>query len=252
MRAEDPREPALTKSEIVGRLAALNGYRHYLELCSSTTGLFYADVQRSRFDVCHRLMYQCPDDFTDGMDVEYRSAGGDIAECLERIRSGGLRYDIILVDPWHDYDTSWRDITEAFALVPDGGTVVVHDCLPPTEDSTNLTGIVDPVAGGWAGITYRAYVDFVLGQSNLTFYTVDADWGCGVIRKVAGTNRRGETDEHRDRVIGQWRAIGGDHRAAYRFLRKHAQALLNLISADGFRLASRGDGLAGSVASRAC
>ena len=259
MRAPDPIPAPLMKAEIVGRLAALNGYRRYLELCTPTTGLFYADVHRSSFEVCHRLMYRCPDDFTDGMDIEYRSAGLDIAECLERMRHGNLRYDIILVDPWHDYDTSLRDLREAFELIPTGGTLVVHDCLPPTEDSTNPHGIWDPIARGWAGLTHRAYLDFVLGRSDLTFYTIDADWGCGVIRKTGDATDHADSswkpriqidDAERDSVIAGWKTIGGDHRVAYRFLREHSQALLNLITAEEFRLADRRDGSLRPVAAR--
>jgi hypothetical protein len=253
---------ALTKAHIVGRLAALKGYRRYLELCTPTTGLFYADVHRSRFDVCHRLMYRCPNDFTDGMEIEYRSAGLDIAECLEQIRNGNLRYDIILVDPWHDYDTSLRDLSEAFELIPIGGTLVVHDCLPPTEESTNPDGIVDPIAGGWAGLTHRAYLDFVLGRSDLRYFTVDADWGCGVIRKIGDTTDPEGHDrpsseacvqadgEPRDLAIARWRTIGDEHRHAYRFLRQHSRALLNLITADEFLRADEGDGSSRSLAPR--
>lgn len=254
--AEDADEPALamlTKAEIIGRLAALNGYRNYLELCTPRTGLFYANTVRSRFDVCHRLMYRCPDDFDDGLDVDFRSADGDIAECLEQVRKGDVRYDIILVDPWHEYDTSLRDLTEAFALIPEGGTLVVHDCFPPTEDCTNPDGVWDPVAGGWAGVTHRAYVDFVSARRDLTYYTIDTDWGCGVIRKLGGAAdplvrapspgkaRARKQRRWRDRVFARWSALDDDHRQTYRFLRRHPRTLLNLIAVDEF-LAAGPDG----------
>jgi hypothetical protein len=165
-----------------------------------------------------------------------------------------VRYDIILVDPWHAYATSLRDLEEAFALIPQGGTLVVHDCLPPTEDCTNPDGIWDAVAGGWAGVTHRAYVDFVMGRNDLTYYTVDTDWGCGVIRKIGGeadpgdlpsssSETRAQTHEdQRDLVIARWNAIGVDHRIAYRFLREHRHTLLNLITVDEFLLADGRDG----------
>jgi hypothetical protein len=244
-RADEPIPAACTKVDIVDRLAALNGYRSYLELCTPTTGLFYARVRRSSFDVCHRLMYRCPDDFDDGMDVEFRSADRDIAECLEQIRKGRLRYDIILVDPWHEYDTSLRDLTEAFELVREGGTLVVHDCLPPTEASANPDGLWDPVAGGWAGVTHRAYVDFVSGRRGLTYYTIDTDWGCGVIRKLGGAADptgapsasqadMGALRGWRDWVVARWSAVGPHHRRAYRFLQRHRYTLLNLVTVDEF------------------
>ena len=244
--ADGPLAAPLTKAEIIDRLAALNGYLNYLELCTPRTGLFYANTVRSRFEVCHRLMYRCPADFDDGLDVDFRSADDEITECLELIRKGNVRDDIILVDPWHEYETSLRDLTEAFALIPESGTILVHDCFPPTEDCTNPDGVWDPVAGGWAGVTHRAYVDFVNRRGDLTYYTIDTDWGCGVVRKLGGAAdpaRRAPSPgeararKHRtwrDQVLARWSALDGDHRQAYRFLRRHRRTLLNLITADEF------------------
>lgn len=240
----------LTKNEIIARLAVLNGYRNYLEICTATTGLFHDEVQRTKFQLCRRLMYRCPDGYDDGMRIDYRSPDLDIASCLAEIRRERWRYDIILVDPWHEYDTSLRDLSEAFALIPEGGTLLVHDCLPPTEDSTNPHGIWDPKAGGWAGVTHQAYVDFVLGRTDLTYYTVDTDWGCGIIRKLGGDREPGDRapsspeiplrahPDQRDLVITVWKSIGRDHRLTYRFMREHGPTLLNLITADEFLLAA--------------
>ena len=121
---------AVTKMEIVGHLAARHGFSRYLELCTATTGRLYARLDRNVLTTAHRLVYNCPADFDDGLGVDFRAAGFDIGRCLAEIRARGLRYDIILVDPFHDYACSWRDLAAAFALVEVGGFLVVHDCLP--------------------------------------------------------------------------------------------------------------------------
>ena len=106
----------MNKAQIVNRLAAVHGYRHYLELCTRTTGRQYAEIDLSLLTTCKRLMYRCPDGPGDGMEVDYRSSDLDIAECLSAIRRENQIFDIALIDPFHEYGTSWRDIDEGFML----------------------------------------------------------------------------------------------------------------------------------------
>lgn len=130
---EEGRSLGWTKADIINFLGRMGGYRTYLEICSPTSGLRYAEVDRSKYRTCHRLMYRCPPDHDDGMGIDFRSADLDIGDCVERIRAGGVRYDVILVDPFHEYETSVRDLKLAIELIGDGGTIVVHDCDPRCE-----------------------------------------------------------------------------------------------------------------------
>ena len=144
------------------------------------------------------------------------------------------------VDPWHEYETSWRDLNEAFRLLPAAGTLVVHDCLP---DRVELTGPAYR-PGSWCGRTFKAYVDFVHGRNDLTFYTVDCDYGCGVIRKkppATGLRMRARTGASMlrrlptRRLRRHWRQAkqaGGDD--LFAFFQANRVALLNLISAEDF------------------
>jgi hypothetical protein len=109
----------------------VRGYRRYLELCCASTGWRYAEIDRSKLPDCRRLIYRCPDEFDDGLPVDYRSGTLDIGACLDKIAAEGRSFDIVLVDSWHEYATSWRDLSEAFRLIGAGGMLVVHDCLPP-------------------------------------------------------------------------------------------------------------------------
>jgi hypothetical protein len=118
-------------------------------------------------------MYNCPAGFDDGFAIEFRSESLDISRCLAEINRKRLRYDIILVDPWHEYDTSSRDLGVAFDLIDEGGILVVHDCLPPNA------AVATPgfVPGCWCGLTYKAYLDFVCGRRDLNYQTIDTDYG---------------------------------------------------------------------------
>ena len=166
-----------SKSDLINWIARQRGYRSYLELCSVTTGLLYGKLDRTYFAVCHRLMYRCLPDVTDSMPIDFRSVGLDISDCVVSIRQAGHRYDIILVDGFHEYATSMRDLTEALSLLTDNGTIVVHDCLPPAAE----LAVPNLIAGAWCGVTYKAYLDFVFARTNLEDRAVDIDFGCGVI-----------------------------------------------------------------------
>ena len=216
-----------TKADIANHLADIRGYRSYLEICIPTTGLRYAEVDRSKFDTCHRFMYRCPDHFDDGMSIDFRSADLEIADCIRQIRD--QRYDVILVDPFHAYETSLRDLRLALDLLADGGTVIVHDCDPPSEEvaTTQFN------AESWAGVTYKAYLDFVTERDDLVYFTVDTDWGCGVIRKKSPFIKQTAASEGNSLAI-QWRRFGDDYQSAFRFLQANKVALLKLITVEEF------------------
>jgi len=230
----------MDKAEVINHLVTVRGYRRYLELCTTCTGGLYAAIDRSKLAVCRRLMYRCPDDFDDGLPVDYRSGTDDIGECLNGIAAADRPFDIALVDSWHEYAPSWRDLQEGFRLIRPGGTLVVHDCLPPRPA---IAGPV-PIPGEWCGVSYQAYIDFVHSRNDLTFYTVDCDYGCGVIRKkphVTEFGQRARTTLSMlrrlptRRLRRQWREAkqaGGED--VFAFVLVNRVALLNLISVEEF------------------
>ncbi len=234
----------MNKAGIVNHLAKVHGYRHYLELCTRTTGRQYAEIDRSQFATCKRLMYRCPVGLSDGMAIDYRSPDLDIAEALRAIKREHRTFDIALIDPFHEYGTSWRDLDEGFKLIGPGGALVVHDCLPPRRELVSPTY----TEGNWCGVTYAAYIDFVSERDDLDFYTVDTDYGCGVIRKRGGgplhrlinriarpwSRALGERDAERRNLLATWRATANDDSARFDFFQQHQTALLNLISVDAF------------------
>jgi hypothetical protein len=219
----------LPKAELINQIAHARNYSSYLEICTPTTGCYFRDIEHGRFDPCHRLMYRCPADFADGLRIDFRSPDLKIEGILDQIAASGTRYDAIFVDPWHAYDTSLRDITEAFMLLNPGGTLIVHDCLPERADLA--TPHAPPDGMPWFGVTYKAFLDFVLGQ-RLDYLTVDTDYGCGIITKTE-TNLAGRPLPPTG-LLDAWRAIGNDFEAAYRLLESHGNELLKLESVDTF------------------
>jgi len=232
---------AWTKVDIIHHLAAANAASSYLEICTTTTGGRYAEIDQSRFAICHRLMSLCPDGYNDGLKIDFRSADKKIGGCVEEIARAGLRYDVILVDPWHEYDTSMDALVAAIELLADGGTVVVHDCLPTVEEEATP----QHRHGAWCGVTFKAYLDFLIARPHLVYCTIDTDYGCGLIRQLGWRDQllalvrtmlRRFEPRHGERVesFGKWRSLDDNYAAAYRFLSAHRVALLNQCTVDKF------------------
>jgi hypothetical protein len=217
------------KTDIIHFLSDRHGYRSYLEVCTPVSGGLYRKIDRSRLNRCHRLMYRCPPTYDDGMDVNFRSPDMRTAELFETMGALGLRYDLVLVDPFHTYDASYRDLVEALSVITERGSVVVHDCYPPSEELVAR----DWSRAAWCGVTFMAFIDFLKNHPELGYATVDTDYGCGVFRKG------GVRPKVPDAVADGWQAAHEDEKAAYRFMRDNARSLLNLVSVDAFKAAEK-------------
>lgn len=222
-----------TKAALINRIALHRRYRSYLEICSVTTGHRYGEIDRSILTNCHRLMYRMPEGHSDGMTIDFATAGLDTTGCIREIRARRLRFDIILVDPWHEYDASMRDLRDALSLLKPRGTIVAHDCLPPSEDLASPTYRT----GDWAGLTYKAYLDFVTARPEIDYRTVDIDFGCGVIRTRALLARlleRMRASDERKALTAEWNALGDNFSATFRFMQEHKLTLCRLRSIEDF------------------
>lgn len=240
------RAPAMgwTKMDLINELAVIYGYRSYLEICTPTTGTIYADLDRGRYSISHRLMYRYRDQFEDGMPIDYCSSSLDSGEGMAAVRAAGFTYDVILVDPFHEYETSAQDLRQACTLLKPNGTIVVHDCNPEEE------AFVTPHyrEGSWCGLTYKAYLDVLLDSVRLQSCTVDTDHGCAIVRRrplvsrlrhlanrAVGTILR----DSRRRLLQEWRRVGKDDVAAFRLLKAHTKSLLNLVTVEEFLAGER-------------
>jgi hypothetical protein len=229
------------KVDIIHALTDAYGYRRYLEIATPTTGNEFVKVDRARLSVC-RLMQMCPPDFSDGMQIDYRVPEHDFAGAVAEIQAAGRRFDVMLIDPFHTYRASWNALQAGFALLAPGGTMVVHDCLPPTRRIANP----EFIPGSWCGVTYKAFLDFVLWRDDCRYVTIDTDYGCGVIRKVP---REAESQIKwtlarwwRKQALTAWKRAGDDFDAAWRAFVVFRRPLLHLIDAGPFLAGKHGLG----------
>jgi len=175
-------------------------------------------------------MYRCPDEFDDGMKIDFRTPVPCSMELVRRIYGDGAGmapYDIVFVDPFHTYEASMMDLLGGYCLLRPGGIMVVHDCCP---DDPAVVGS-EFVPGSWCGVTYQAFLDFVLARDDLRYYTVDCDWGCGVVLKPETASRA----ENYRRF--EWFAASRDEGVRFTYFTENRHALLKLRSIDEFNAA---------------
>lgn len=219
-------EAGLQKYDMINALAKKNGYQSYLEICTTSTGGRFWKLDRKQLHVCHRLLYRCPEQFEDGDEITYRSAN----ESIENLLPSDPWYDIVFVDPWHTFECSMRDLQAGLSVLREDGVMIVHDCCPPKRECASL----QPAEGCWCGVTYCAYIELLMSRCDLIYYTVDTDYGCGVVKKKlrAGTAKpeHGVTDELAER----WRNQRSQNADMFELFCNHKRELLNLVSVEDF------------------
>ena len=94
--------------------------------------------------------------------------------------SNDSTFDLIFVDGLHHHHQVYRDLVNSLNCLTPRGVIVCHDLNPPTK-------IVQEVprrsakGDGWTGDCWKAWVRLRAERPDLTMFTVDADWGCGIL-----------------------------------------------------------------------
>jgi hypothetical protein len=136
--------------------------------------------------------------------------------------------DLAFVDGLHTYKQCLTDILNCLNYLTPQGYIVVHDVNPPNEvsaypvksdrDEMKETNIKDKYkywTGSWTGDVWKAIAHMRAVRNDLHIFTLDADWGIGIIRWGNPENKVAIPLEDIER-------------ADYTFFANHRYELLNL------------------------
>lgn len=87
-------------------------------------------------------------------------------------------FDLVFVDGLHERGQVLRDVANALKVLNPGGTIVLHDCDPPTEESQRVPRLNQK---GWCGDCWKAYVE-LRSRPDLDAACTFFDVGMGVVR----------------------------------------------------------------------
>jgi hypothetical protein len=223
----------MRKFEICHALARRRGFTSFLEISTASTGFAFDKVDRTQFGTAHRLAYRTPPDANDGADYTYRTAAPvsyDMTSALIDAAGGSPLYDVVFVDPYHSYHCSLTDLYGAWHLTRPGGVIVVHDCSPYSANISRPT----PQEDAWCGLTYQAFIEFTFTKPTLHFYTVDTDFGCGVLFKPPCGRAPSRDGPRLQELQQEWSVVRDDEEARYAHFDRNRVELLNLISLEAF------------------
>ena len=127
-----------------------------------------------------------------------------------------IRFDLVFIDGLHVDEQVEKDIDGALAHLSEGGTIVMHDCNPPTEfhqrDSYQVNGKFPP----WNGTTWKAFARKRMKRTDLEMMVVNTDWGVGIIRR------------------GRQKTFPEQREVNWSLLASRREELMNLISVEEF------------------
>jgi hypothetical protein len=93
------------------------------------------------------------------------------------------KYDCIFIDGLHIYEQVKKDIVNSINCVNENGIIFIHDCLPNNVYEQN----VPRSTYIWNGDVWKAIVE-MRTKENFQTYTINADYGIGVILKKKNQN----------------------------------------------------------------
>ena len=146
-------------------------------------------------------------------EVNYPVSSDDFFELIE---GHDIKYDIIFIDGLHLYEQSVLDIKNALNHLTEEGTIIMHDCNPPTYDHQIEEYIIGKP---WNGTVWKSFVEYRCTDPNLTMSVINTDWGIGIIQK-------GKQDI--------WEKDSLKTCQKYNYLEKNRKELLNLLSVEEF------------------
>ena len=124
------------------------------------------------------------------------------------------KIDVALVDGLHEFTQALRDILNVEKYISEKGIIFVHDCNPPTRQHADVRD-----GGEWNGDVWKIAVYFRKYRKDLKFFTLDCDWGVGVITGFSGDGKKDKPDPE---IIRQLKELD------YGYFDKNRQQILHL------------------------
>ena len=104
-----------------------------------------------------------------------------------------------------------KDIQNSLKVLNPNGIILLHDCLPNNyyEQATPRCQWI------WNGDVWKAIAELRINRSDLKIWTIDDDFGCGIIQ-------RGESDTYVPK--GDWNL--------WEYYNEHKYVMLNVVGTD--------------------
>lgn len=89
------------------------------------------------------------------------------------------KYDLIFIDGYHAFEQSYKDFVNAEKCLKKDGIIIMHDCNPLSEKMQTDKR----KSRNWTGGVWNTFIKLRKEREDLEMFTIDCDWGLGVIKK---------------------------------------------------------------------
>lgn len=171
-----------SRIDIMNFLIRKFDYKSYLEI-----GLRHPHECHDHIDVATKHSVD-PGYETENNTAKYKMTSDEFFRLLEddQLDVGKeAKWDLIFIDGLHKSHQVEKDVHNSLRHLSEGGTIVLHDCNPPTEHHARCAyyDFDTPAGGYWNGTVWKAVYRIRCTQQNLDVCVVNRDWGCAVIRR---------------------------------------------------------------------
>lgn len=161
----------MKRYEIINSIIKDKGYKKYLEIGVRDGECFREIKIDEKTGV---------DPYPASKDTTHPVSSDEFFDSLD----SNVKFDIIFIDGLHIDIQVDKDIENSLKFLNDGGTIVLHDCNPPTEShALEIPVFGPPTNGNWNGTVYKSLIKLRLYRNDCLLKTVDSDWGVGILTK---------------------------------------------------------------------
>ena len=202
----------MNRNEIINKLAIKINAKTYLEI-----GVRIHSLNFDKINIKHKVgvdpCYEASD-----REPDFKLTSDDF------FAKNTETFDIIFIDGLHESEQVERDINNALLFLNQGGYIICHDLNPIKEyrqftlDNPKRKEFVKKTKDTlWNGDCWKAFIKLRQERNDITMYTIDTDFGCGII----SYGRQKLLDIKQENIN-------------YQNLDKNRKEWLNLISVDEF------------------
>jgi hypothetical protein len=158
----------MRRYDLLNWLVQQHGYTRYLEIgIDNPSQCFHRVLVANKTGVDPRVGQTVP-------PVHYRMT----SDAFFKINKE--RFDLVFIDGLHVHQQVVRDVTNALAVLNEGGTIVMHDCMPYSA----VVAGPEPVPGkSWYGTVWAGWVELRRTRPDLYMRVVPEDCGLGMVRR---------------------------------------------------------------------
>ena len=165
-------------NELCIKLDNLYHFDNILFVRHTTGGIFMNDLFVNKNNIS-RILYETDNSNQPNFNKSKLYTLIKHNQLQDTIKNLNKKFDLICLDPFHEYHESISDFTILSSFLTDNGILVCHDCCPPNKKCAGKSFTHNE----WCGVTYGAFIELSLKNPNWYYAVLNKDYGLGILSK---------------------------------------------------------------------